>query len=337
MGQSQLVAAAGLPLAPFDIARLANYEETIEQGLQTFYEVGSALAAIRGDRLYRQTHDTFEDYCRVRWGMSRIHAHRLIEAAEVREHLLPIGNTPPATESQIRPLTQLDPDQQRQAWQRAVETAPNGKVTAAHVEHIAREFKPVPTIPEPAPITVVSQPAPMAVHFSSATPEWYTPRNIIDRVMEFFDEIDLDPCSNSKESPNVPARQVYTEADDGLAQPWWGRVYINPPYGDGIGRWTLKARESYEAWRDWADEPENETPHVEAIILLLPARTDTEWFSHLQNYAVCFIRGRLKFVGAENSAPFPSMLVYLGDESDRFNRIMSPLGRVWTALPEVES
>jgi hypothetical protein len=343
MGQSQLIEPQ---LHALDRHTLKEYEEVIDRGLKTFVEVGSALISIRDHprKLYRE-YGTFEDYCRERWGMARNYANKMIAAAEIVDRLGTVVPILPTNEAQARPLSRLEPEQQIQAWQQAVETAPNGKVTAAHVEQVAREFKPAiakpesvpPPIIEPEPIVAATHLAPMAVHFSSATPEWYTPRNIIDRVLEFFDEIDLDPCSNSKTNPNVPARQVYTEADDGLAQPWWGRVYVNPPYGDGIGRWTQKARDSYEAWREWASEPENEAPRVEAILLLLPARTDTEWFSHLQNYAVCFIRGRLKFVGAENSAPFPSMLVYLGDESDRFNRIMSPLGRVWTALPEVKS
>jgi hypothetical protein len=328
MGQSQLVILdkQSGSLSMSEEQQLIINESVIDRGLKTFYEVGSALADIRDARLYRSRYDTFEDYCRERWGMSRIHAHRLIDAAAVYEVVLPVGNIVPSSERQVRPLTQLEPEQQGPAWTQAVETAPNGKVTAAHVEQVVREYRPAPTI------IATPDPAPMAVHYSSATPEWYTPRHIIDRVLEFFDKIDLDPCSNSKTAPNVPARQVYTETDDGLAQSWFGRVYINPPYGDGIGRWTQKARDSYEAGREWADEPEDEAPHVEAIILLLPARTDTEWFGHLQKYAVCFIRGRLKFVGAENSAPFPSMLVYLGTEVDRFAQVMAPLGRVWTAL-----
>jgi hypothetical protein len=66
--------------------------------------------------------------------MSRIHAHRLIEAAQVVENVSNWTQTAPATESQARPLTVLPPEAQREVWQAAVETAPNGKVTAAHVQ-----------------------------------------------------------------------------------------------------------------------------------------------------------------------------------------------------------
>ena len=77
---------------------------------------GNALLEIRDSRLYRQTHATFEDYCGEKWGMSRIHAHRMIEAAVVVGNLLPIGNIAPATESQTRPLTVLPPEAQREVW-----------------------------------------------------------------------------------------------------------------------------------------------------------------------------------------------------------------------------
>lgn len=66
--------------------------------------------------------DTFEDYCRGRWGMSRIHAHRLMTSAEIANNLLPIGNIP-QTESQARPLARLEPEQQIIAWETAVSTA----------------------------------------------------------------------------------------------------------------------------------------------------------------------------------------------------------------------
>jgi hypothetical protein len=130
-------------LAVRDAERLTSLEETIAQGLTTFVEVGAALAEIRDSRLYRETHKNFTDYCRERWGMDRTHAYRLVDAAEAVRNLSPIGDNAavplPATESQARPLTSLPPEQQREVWKKAVETAPtngNGepKITAAHVE-----------------------------------------------------------------------------------------------------------------------------------------------------------------------------------------------------------
>lgn len=119
-------------LAPIETARLHDLESTIAHGLKTFVEVGSALARIREERLYRDGHATFEDYCREKWGMGRANAYELMAAAEVVGNL---SGTPdiPTSVSQARPLTKLEPEKQREVWQEAVETAPEGKVTAAHV------------------------------------------------------------------------------------------------------------------------------------------------------------------------------------------------------------
>jgi hypothetical protein len=111
-------------------------ETIIEKGLQTFVEVGNALLNIREARLYRQDFATFEDYCRGRWTMVRRQADRLIQAAEVAENLRPIGLIP-TSESQIRPLTKLEPEQQRDAWQTATRLSP--KPTAGMVAKIVEK------------------------------------------------------------------------------------------------------------------------------------------------------------------------------------------------------
>lgn len=130
-------------LALWEQDKLTQCETVIENGLRTFVDVGTALLEIRDEKLYRKDHDTFEDYCRGRWNMSRIHAHRMIEAAGVTNNLLPIGNILPANESQARPLTQLEPDQQREAWQKVIEKAPSTGITAALVLEAAREIQKV--------------------------------------------------------------------------------------------------------------------------------------------------------------------------------------------------
>jgi hypothetical protein len=139
-------------------AELTAQELIIERGKQTFVEVGAALLDIRDRRGYRFEYATFEEYCRKRWDFGRVYAHRLIEAAEITANLLPMGNiagkldlSDPATwpegvklpenERQTRPLAGLEPEQQREAWKRAIETAPNGKITSAHVESVVEQFK----------------------------------------------------------------------------------------------------------------------------------------------------------------------------------------------------
>lgn len=167
-------------------SELAQYEQTIRKGLNTFFDVGIALGQIRAKRLYRDHHDTFEEYCQERWEMSKTHANRYIASAETMKVLTeppaqmtideltsdtttPIGvsppdNTPidllPENESQVRPLTKLEPDQQRTAWAQVAQAVNAGaKLTAALVEDVVKQLltpKPTPEDQQPT-----SEPAPI--------------------------------------------------------------------------------------------------------------------------------------------------------------------------------
>ena len=100
-----------------------------------------ALLAIRERRLYRAKYATFDYYCRQRWSFTDDYARLLMRGSEVVSNLLPIGNMP-TNEAQVRPLTQLEtPEAQQAAWQQAVETAPGGKITAAHVQSVVNEMR----------------------------------------------------------------------------------------------------------------------------------------------------------------------------------------------------
>lgn len=108
---------------------------------RAFYEAGKALAELRDRRLYRTTHKTFEAYCRERFGFSRQSANYLIAGADVFENLTTNGcQTLPTSERQVRPLTQLEPEQQCEAWQQAVEASsgkvPSGRVVKGIVEQL---------------------------------------------------------------------------------------------------------------------------------------------------------------------------------------------------------
>jgi hypothetical protein len=72
---------------------------------------------------------------------SQAYLYRQLEAAQAEKVISPIGENE-IPESQLRPLTKLrdNPEQQREAWQKAVETAPDGKITAAHVSKVVREM-----------------------------------------------------------------------------------------------------------------------------------------------------------------------------------------------------
>lgn len=130
-----------------DRAELAQLETVIEQGLQTFHATGTALATIRNARLYRATHGTFEDYCEDRWNLKRRSAYRLIEAAGVIENVSNWTQTLPANEAQARPLATISAIDQPKVWLEAVGTAPEGRVTAAHVARTVERFQRPTAVP----------------------------------------------------------------------------------------------------------------------------------------------------------------------------------------------
>ena len=132
-----------------------------------------------------------------------------------------------------------------------------------------------------------------------ATTEWYTPPEFFDALRVTFD---LDPASPGADVvPWVPADKHYTRVDDGLTQPWFGRVWLNPPYGPQA------------------------TPFIDRMLnhgrgmLLIPARTETWNFQRAARAAdrVCFLKDRLHFIrqdGAQGRAAFGSVLMVYGED-----------------------
>lgn len=134
----------------------------------------------------------------------------------------------------------------------------------------------------------------MNVHFSSKTNEWYTPQDFYDQLHGEFN-FTLDPCANAA---NAKCVRYYTQSDNGLSKSWNNEnVFCNPPYGREIGKWVKKASEAMGG----------------VVVMLIPARTDTKYFHEYiyqkPSVEIRFLKGRLKFGGSKNSAPFPSMVV----------------------------
>lgn len=128
--------------------------------------------------------------------------------------------------------------------------------------------------------------------FTSKTPEWSTPQDLFDKLNEEF-HFTLGPCSTPE---NRKCGRYFTEEVDGLTQQWDGVVFMNPPYGREIKYWMKKAYESAQAGA--------------VVVCLVPSRTDTKWWwDYAMKGEIRFIKGRLKFGGSKNSAPFPSAIV----------------------------
>ena len=132
-----------------------------------------------------------------------------------------------------------------------------------------------------------------SIHFSSATDEWGTPQNFFDALDAIY-HFTLDVCATPE---NAKYRRYFTHTDDGLAQSWAGeRCWMNPPYGRVI--------------KDWMKKAYAESQRGALVVCLVPARTDTAWWhEYAMKGDVTFIRGRLKFGGHKNPAPFPSAVV----------------------------
>lgn len=117
-------------------ARLKELERVIDRNTKQVFEWGVALMEIRGKRLYRETHATFEAYMRKRWDMGRNYANRLIAASQVMERLVTRVTILPESEAQVRPLIKLDPPLQLKAWEEVIETASGRKVTSRIVAKV---------------------------------------------------------------------------------------------------------------------------------------------------------------------------------------------------------
>mgnify|MGYP000197029625 CR=1 FL=1 len=146
--------------------------------------------------------------------------------------------------------------------------------------------------PRPQPLCVtLMNPA----LFSSAKEDWETPREFFERLDGEF-HFDLDVCAFPH---NAKCPAYFTKEDDGLARDWGKHTcWMNPPYGKAIKAWMTKA---LDASRRGA-----------TVVCLVPSRTDTAWWHDTViagGAEVRFVRGRLRFVGAEHPAPFPSAVV----------------------------
>jgi phage N-6-adenine-methyltransferase len=140
--------------------------------------------------------------------------------------------------------------------------------------------------------------------FSSKTGDWSTPQEFFDKLDWRFGPFDLDPCATPT---NTKCPNFFTEAENGLSKSWEGfTCFVNPPYGRGIDEWIKKG---YNEARTEGTK----------VVMLIPARTDTKYWHQYVMRAdeVYFVKGRLKFGGSENGAPFPSAVIVFDGENRR--------------------
>lgn len=160
---------------------------------------------------------------------------------------------------------------------------------------------------------------------SSVKHSWCTPNWVLELVREVFEprRIGLDPCSNDGSIVMADTEWELERDGDSLAREWSGHgpVFVNPPYGEVIGAWVQKCRETGQG--------------QDPVIALVPARVERPWFQDYcappRSDGVAFLRGRVKFLGGLNDAPFPAALVLWGSPRFRFEQVFRRRGNVWLA------
>jgi len=170
-----------------------------------------------------------------------------------------------------------------------------------------------------------------AAVIQSETNEWYTPPEYIEAARRVLGGFDLDPASCEEANAVVQAAEFFTECrlpcggkdwctHDGMAQPWKGRLWLNPPYGRLAGQFVVRCAQQYDAG------------NISGAVILVNAHcTDTSWFRPLWDHTLCFTYGRLNFAAgtaARGGSTHGSVFAYLGPDPEAFKAEFARYGAI---------
>jgi hypothetical protein len=296
-------------LAPAERARLGELEarqltdevkrdaEALREKLLRLYE-GEAHIALGYSSWRAYWEAEFETHWRT--------GYRELEAARVDRAIGPWANGP-LPERQARELVPLldRPDELAEVL-RALHAEHGDRLTAAKMRQAVDERMRL----DRRVVTVTS----------SLSAEWYTPAPYVEAAREVLGTIDLDPASCELANRTVKAARFFDAGADGLTRAWYGRVWLNPPYGPLCAPFVARALAEHAAGR------------VPAAVLLLNAYSvDTRWFRPLWDELLCFSYDRIHMFGLDGEAARPSagsVFVYLGTDRGRFARVFETFGAV---------
>ena len=168
---------------------------------------------------------------------------------------------------------------------------------------------------------------------SSERSDWVTPPEIIEAAREVMGSIDLDPASSGRVNRKVvKATKYYNERMNGLKKPWYGNVWLNPPFGyisvEG------KQQSSQKLWREKATfEFNNGKNDVRQMITIFNAATSQSWFRPLFKQTICFPFKRIAYCDPSTFEPqkgnsYASVIVYWGSDPKRFRSVFKDFGTI---------
>jgi ParB family chromosome partitioning protein len=290
----------------------------------------------------------------------------MLAAARIERNLLPdatLGSHDPIPEKHLRPLTSLEPERQREAWAQVEAENPAGNITGPKVQEIVDrtfgrlvrgpigsyrekedgtkqcekcgqlwaadlDYCPYCNISRSARVLHAQRERQKTVHVAhnSGNNEWYTPPRFTDAAHRVMGDIDLDPASCAFANQFVKAKRYYSIEDDGLEQPWEGRVWMNPPYsGDLVPRFINKLVEHVRSG-----------DITEACILVNNA-TETAWFQTALSVVtcMCLVKGRIKFFSVDGEPRYTGLqgqvVLYVGTNGARFAEEYGQFGAIFRA------
>ena len=159
-------------------------------------------------------------------------------------------------------------------------------------------------------------------NLTSDSEEWYTPSEYIDAAKLVMGGIDIDPATNETAQGIIQAKTFYTKQQDGLQHDWFGRLWLNPPYGKQCVAFVSRAINQFEIGN--LDE---------GILLLNSNSSDSSWWQPLWDYTLCFFNGRINFYSLDgelkNNSTHGTCFVYLGTKHrQEFKDTFGKLGAI---------
>lgn len=154
--------------------------------------------------------------------------------------------------------------------------------------------------------------------------EWYTPSRYIEAARMVMGSIDLDPASCALANRTIKADRYYTIEENGLSKPWYGCVWLNPPYGrtyknTGTTAFVTRLIEEYTKGS------------VEQAIILTMVGMYANWFFQLLDYPLCYLKAKPVFTlpdGTKGKHAFAACCTYLGPHETKFIDVFSQFGIV---------